>query len=96
MAALGTPLRDIAAFLWSEEALVLAVGTLLAAGLGLLLAKMLTAMLTHVFDPPPDHLTIPWAYLALLVGAAVVTATVATMLATRSLRRLPLSSILRG
>jgi putative ABC transport system permease protein len=95
MAAVGTPLRDIAAFLWSEAALVLAAGTLLAAGLGLLLAKMLTAMLTHVFDPPPDHLTIPWSYLALLVGAAVAAAAVATVLATRSLRRLPLSAILR-
>ena len=95
MAALGTPLREIAAFLWSEAALVFTAGTLLAAGLGLLLAKMLTAMLTHVFDPPPDHLTIPWAYLALLVGATLLAATAATMLATRSLRRLPLSSILR-
>ncbi len=95
MAALGTPLRSIAAFLWSEAALVLAAGTVLAAGLGLLLAKMVTAMLTHVFDPPPDHLTIPWGYLALLVGAAVVTAAVATLLATRSLRRLPLGAILR-
>ena len=95
MAALGTPLREISAFLWSEAALVFTAGTLLAAGLGLLLAKMLTAMLTHVFDPPPDHLTIPWAYLALLVGATLLAATAATMLATRSLRRLPLSSILR-
>jgi putative ABC transport system permease protein len=95
MAALGTPLRTIAAFLWSEAALVLAAGTLLAAGLGLLLAKMLTAMLTHVFDPPPDHLTIPWGYLALLVAAAAVTAVAVSLLLTRSLRRLPLGAILR-
>ena len=41
---------------------------LLAAGLGWLLAQMLVAMLTHVFDPPPDHLAIPWGFLAALGG----------------------------
>lgn len=95
MAAIGTPLREITAFLWSEAVLVLGAGALLAAGLGLLLAKMLTAMLSHVFDPPPDHLTIPWTFLALLVGAALVAAVVTTSLAVRSLRRLPLGAILR-
>ena len=44
---------------------------LLAAGLGVLLALMLVAMLQHVFDPPPDHLAIPWAYLGELAGAAL-------------------------
>ena len=41
-------------------------GRRLAAGLGWLLARMLVAMLTHVFDPPPDHLAIPWGFLGLL------------------------------
>ena len=95
MAAVGTPVREIAAFLWSEAALIVGAGALLAAGLGLLLAKMLTAMLTHVFDPPPDHLTIPWGYLGLLAAAAVVSAAVGTAVAIRSLRRLPLGAILR-
>ena len=36
----------------------------LAALLGWLLAEMLVAMLQHVFDPPPDHLAVPWAFLA--------------------------------
>ena len=48
--------------------MVLVAGALLAAGLGWLLARMLVAMLTHVFDPPPDHLAIPWGFLALLYG----------------------------
>ena len=52
-------------------------------------------MLTHVFDPPPDHLTIPWGYLGLLAAAAVVSAAVGTAVAIRSLRRLPLGAILR-
>jgi putative ABC transport system permease protein len=95
MAALGAPLRQIGAFLWSEAALVLAAGLALAAGLGLLLSEMLVAMLQHVFDPPPDALAIPWAFLGGLSGAAILGALVATGLAARGLRRLPLGSILR-
>jgi putative ABC transport system permease protein len=67
----------------------------LAALLGWLLAQMLIAMLQHVFDPPPDHLAIPWGFLGLLAAAAVVGALLAAAVAARSLRRLPLGAILR-
>jgi putative ABC transport system permease protein len=56
---------------------------------------MLVAMLTHVFDPPPDALSLPWVFLAALAGSAVVGGLVATGLASRALRRLPLGAILR-
>jgi putative ABC transport system permease protein len=95
MAALGAPLRDIAAFLWSEAAIVLVAATVLAGALGWLLSKMLVAMLQHVFDPPPDALAIPWGYLAGLGGAALAAALVATAVALRGLRRMPLGAILR-
>jgi putative ABC transport system permease protein len=95
MAAVGTPLRDISAFLWTEAAIVLGAGLVLAAGLGWLLSKMLVAMLQHVFDPPPDHLAIPWAFLLGLCGAALAATLIATGLAARGLRRLPLGAILR-
>ena len=95
MAALGAPLRGIGAFIWSEAALVLGAGLVLATGLGWLLSRMLVAMLQHVFDPPPDHLAIPWGFLAGLGGAAVVATVLATALAGRGLRRLPLGSVLR-
>jgi putative ABC transport system permease protein len=95
MAALGARLRDIGAFIWSEAGLVLLAGTLLAAGLGLLLSEMLVAMLQHVFDPPPDHLALPWGYLGALIGAALAGAGVAIATAARGLSRLPLGSILR-
>jgi putative ABC transport system permease protein len=95
MAAVGTPVREIGAFLWSEALLIVGGGAILAVGLGLVLAKMLTAMLTHVFDPPPDHLTIPWGYLALLAGSAAAAGAIATLLALRTLRRLPLGTVLR-
>ena len=95
MAAVGATLRDIGSFVWSEAALVLAAGLLLAVGLGLLLALMLIAMLQHIFDPPPDALAIPWAYLGELAGAAVVTTTLAMIITARRLKSLPLGRLLR-
>src|SRR5262249_54629123 len=95
MAALGSSLRSISAFLWSEAAVVLAAGLLLATVLGWLLAEMLVAMLTHVFDPPPDALAVPWTFLAVLAAAALAGALVAGSAAVRSIRRLPLGRILR-
>jgi putative ABC transport system permease protein len=95
MAALGATLRSIGSFVWSEAALVLAAGLLLAAVLGSLLALMLIAMLQHVFDPPPDHLAIPWTYLGELAGAAIVTTTLAVAVTASRLRRLPLGRLLR-
>ena len=67
----------------------------LAAGLGWLLSEMLVAMLQHVFDPPPDHLAVPWRYLIELGGAAVLGTLAATAIAARGLARLPLGAVLR-
>jgi putative ABC transport system permease protein len=95
MAAVGAPLRRIGAFLWSEAALVLVLSIILATGLGFLLAEMLVAMLQHVFDPPPDHLAIPWGYLGGLYGAAIIASVVAVAIAARALARLRLGEVLR-
>ena len=70
-------------------------GLLLAAGLGVLLALMLIAMLQHVFDPPPDHLAVPWAHLAELAGAAVATTMLAVGITASRLRSLPLGRLPR-
>jgi putative ABC transport system permease protein len=95
MAALGAPLRTIASFLWSEALVVLAGAIALAALLGWLLAEMLVAMLRHVFDPPPDRLAMPWAYLLGLGAAAVVGAALAAALSTLAVSRMRLGAILR-
>ena len=47
---------------------------------------MLVAMLQHVFDPPPDHLAVPWMFLGELGAAAVVAAALAGALAIRGIR----------
>jgi putative ABC transport system permease protein len=95
MAALGSTLREIGAFLWTEAALVLGAGLLLAAGLGWLLSEMLVAMLQHVFDPPPDALAVPWIFFAELAGTAIVAGVVASLVAVAGIRRLKLGAILR-
>jgi putative ABC transport system permease protein len=95
MAALGASLRRAAGFLWSEAVLVLLAAVALAALLGWLLAEMLVAMLQHVFDPPPDHLAVPWAFLGGLGAAALGGCLLAALLAAVQIRRLPLGAILR-
>jgi putative ABC transport system permease protein len=95
MAALGASLRELGSFLWTEAALVLGAALALAALLGWLLAEMLVAMLRHIFDPPPDHLAVPWTYLVGLTGAAVLGGAAAIALAAAVLKRLPLGAILR-
>jgi putative ABC transport system permease protein len=95
MVALGASLRRVAAFLWSEAALVLLAGAALAALLGWLMAEMLIAMLQHVFDPPPDTLAAPWGFLAALAGAAVLGTLAAALFAWYGVRRFRLGAILR-
>jgi putative ABC transport system permease protein len=95
MAALGASLREIAAFLWTETALVLGAALALAALLGWLLAEMLVGMLQHVFDPPPDHLAAPWMFLGGLAAAAVAGGAIAALIAVAGIRRMPLGAILR-
>jgi putative ABC transport system permease protein len=95
MAAVGASLSSIGAFVWSEAALVLVGALLLAAGLGLVLALMLVAMLQHVFDPPPDALAVPWTYLGELAIAALLATAIAIAISAQRLRRLPLGQLLR-
>jgi putative ABC transport system permease protein len=95
MAAVGASLRDIGVFVRSEALAVLGGAMLLAAVLGWLLAEMLVAMLQHVFDPPPESLSVPWGFLAFLLLGAILGAILAAAFAARDLRRLPLGAVLR-
>jgi putative ABC transport system permease protein len=95
MAALGASFREIGGFVRSEAIAVLVAAAALAAVLGWLLSEMLVAMLRHVFDPPPEQLAIPWAYLGRLGLAALAGGAIAAALAGLALRRLPLGATLR-
>jgi putative ABC transport system permease protein len=85
--ALGARRRQLGGFVWGESIFVTGGGLILGAAIATLLSKTLVDVLTGVFDPPPDSLTIPWLYLA-GVGVAVLATVLAAGLTTlRALRR---------
>ncbi|MDW6025478.1 FtsX-like permease family protein [Mesorhizobium sp. BAC0120] len=67
LSAIGAKPRQLACFLWSEGLLVLLGGIIFGLLSGLATAWMLVKLLTGVFDPPPEALSIPWMYLALVI-----------------------------
>ncbi|HEU0316961.1 MAG TPA: ABC transporter permease, partial [Solirubrobacteraceae bacterium] len=85
--ALGARRRQLGGFVWSESAFVTAGGLVLGAGIATAISWMLVKVLTGVFDPPPDALAIPWAYLAAVTALAVGTVLAAGSLTLRALRR---------
>jgi len=92
--ALGAKGRQLGGFVWSEAAFVAIGGLTLGALSGWWLAQVIVKILTGVFDPPPEHLSVPWPYLGGLlvaVGAAIVVAGVGMLRATRR----PAMSVLR-
>jgi putative ABC transport system permease protein len=95
MAAVGATIRDIGAYLWSEAVIVLGASLLLAVVLGWMLSLMMVAMLQHVFDPPPDTMSVPWRFLLELGAVSLGACAVAVTVALRSLGRLQLGAILR-
>jgi putative ABC transport system permease protein len=75
--ALGASRRQLGWFLWTEAAFVNLGGLALGAISGWLLSLMIVRILTGVFDPPPQHLSVPGGYVALFVLAVVVSVTTA-------------------
>lgn len=88
LAALGARKNQLGAFVWSEGLLILTGGGLIGVVLGLGVAQMLVKVLTGVFDPPPEFLSMPWSYLVLM-GAAALVSTVAAVMSTTKLSHRP-------
>jgi putative ABC transport system permease protein len=93
LAAIGATPHQLGAFLWSEAAIGLVGGGIFGIALGLFIAQMLVKVLTGVFDPPPEVLTIPWAYLGALVTAAILSTAIATVYASRAARLAMMASL---
>jgi putative ABC transport system permease protein len=85
--ALGARRRHLGAFVWSESVFVAGGGLLLGAGAAWLIAAMLVKVLTGVFDPPPDWLSVPWGYLAAVAAAVLAAVLVAGVATLRALDR---------
>jgi len=61
--AIGAKPWQLASFLWGEGILVVAGGFVFGSVSGIVTAWMLVKLLTGVFDPPPEALSVPWCYL---------------------------------
>ncbi|MEA2144169.1 MAG: putative transport system permease protein, partial [Solirubrobacteraceae bacterium] len=85
--ALGAGSRQLGAFVWGESAFVGLGGLLLGGVIAVAITNMLVKVLTGVFDPPPDYLSIPWTYLGSVLALTVVAVLAAGALTLRTLRR---------
>lgn len=88
LAALGAKDNQLGAFLWSEGLLILIGGCIIGTVLGFGVAQMLVKVLTGVFDPPPEFLSVPWVYLVLLAGAAIASTGCAVLGIQKASRRI--------
>ncbi len=93
--ALGANARQLGAFLWSEALFIYVIGLAAGLSIGWLLAWVLVKLMTHVFDPPPDVLAVPWAYLVFLALAGLAAMVGAVLLQLRK-RSEPLSFSIRS
>lgn len=92
--AVGASSRNLGAFLWSEGLMIYSAGWTAGTAIGALLAWVLVKMMTHVFDPPPESLFVPWDYLILLAATGLAAVCISVMLQLRR-RSEPLSFAIR-
>jgi putative ABC transport system permease protein len=92
-AALGARPAQLGGFVWSEAGFVLLGGVAAGGCIGWALAAMLVKVLTGVFDPPPDHLSVPWGYLATVAAAVTAAVAVAAAITVRRAASAPLTEL---
>ena len=92
--ALGAKRRQLGGFVWSEATFIAVGGTLLGALAGWGIALVIVRILTGVFDPPPEQLSVPWTYLAVFALAIAISVATAGVAMVRAADR-PAISILR-
>lgn len=87
LAAMGARRNQLGFFLWSEALMILIGGGVIGTALGFAVAEMLVKLLTGAFDPPPQSVSVPWAYLAALAVAATASTGMAVFGAAKASRR---------
>lgn len=90
-AVLGARPRQVGAFIWAEVVLTGVIAAAFGAVSGWVLSRMLVAVLSGVFDPPPDRLAVPWPYLGAVSALGVAALFVSGAAAVRAARRPPLT-----
>jgi putative ABC transport system permease protein len=94
LSALGARGRQIASFVWAEALFAAVGGAVLGAIGGSVEALIVVKILTGVFDPPPETLSVPWPYLAGVLVAMGMSVGLAAAVAVRAARR-PALEIIR-
>jgi putative ABC transport system permease protein len=92
--ALGARTRQLASFVWSEAIFVAVGGVVLGTLAGWGLSFVIVKVLTGVFDPPPEHLSVPWAYLVVLMAVTIAAVLVAGWSMIRATKR-PAAELIR-
>ena len=95
LSALGARSSQLGAFLWSEGLFVVFGGAILGIVVGFGIAYVLVTLLAGVFDPPPEALSIPWVYVAVALGTALVCGSLA-IAGVQALSKKPDLETLRG
>jgi len=85
--ALGAKTRQLGGFVWGESLFVTVGGLVLGTVTAVAISQMLVKVLTGVFDPPPDVLSVPWVYLAGVIALTIAAVVAAGTLTLRALRR---------
>ncbi len=85
--ALGARRRQLGGFVWGESIFVTGGGLILGSLIAAALSVTLVDVLSGVFDPPPDVLSIPWGYLVAVVIVVIATVLAAGLITLRALRR---------
>lgn len=93
LAAIGASDRQLGSFTRAEAAFVFLTGGLVGIATGFGVAHMLVKLLTGVFDPPPQHLVVPWIYIGMLLAAGTVSAVVAVATTEALARRHTLEAL---
>jgi putative ABC transport system permease protein len=92
--AIGAKRRQLAAFVWSEVVFIFTGGIVLGSITGWTIADVITKLLTGVFDPPPDHLSVPVGYLIILLSVTLLSGIGAVLTSLRAASR-PQMEVLR-
>jgi putative ABC transport system permease protein len=88
LAALGAKPRQLGSFIWSEALLIVGPGAVCGIAIGFAVAAVLVKLLSGVFDPPPEALSVPWGYL-ITVGITAAVCTAAAVRVMLGLARKP-------
>jgi putative ABC transport system permease protein len=79
--------RQLGGFVWGGSAFVTTGGLILGTVAAVVISDMLVKVLTGVFDPPPDTLSVPWLYLGGVIVLTIAAVGAAGAVTLRALRR---------